>query len=159
MSRIIVDSLKGPIDRAFGLLAQFIEVCPENVWNEKNGGWPVWQQIYHSLIAVNLFADLPQATPLSALAAVDICGLKAVGATALSKAQVQAACVEAKALVDQYVAALTDEDLPKRNETVFKKIHMDLSQAATLSFLAGHTLYHLGAGDAALRDHGLAGVF
>lgn len=159
MSRVVVDSLKSPIDQAFGLLARFIEVCPENIWNEKSGGWPIWQQIYHSLIAVNLFADLLHAAPWPALAEADVCGLRAVGATALPKERVRAACVEAKALVDQYVAALADEDLPKRNETVFKKINLEMSHAATLSLLAGHTLYHLGAGDAALRDHGLAGVF
>lgn len=158
MSRIIVEALKGPIDRAFGLLAEFIKVCPDDAWAETGGGWPVWQEIYHALVAVNLFADVEGEKP-APLAEADVCSLRAVAGLTVGRDQVQAAWVAAKDRVDRYLAALTDDDLPKRNETTFRAINMDLSHAAVLSLLSGHTLYHLGAGDSALRRRGLKGVF
>ncbi len=158
MSRTIVEALKSPIDDAFGLLAEFIKVCPDDVWAEQGGGWPVWQEMYHALVAVNLFAEVEGEKP-APLAGEDVCALDAVAAETVSRDRVQAAWVAAKDLVDRYLARLTDDDLAKRNETTFRAINMDMSHAAVLSLLAGHTLYHLGAGDSALRRRGLKGVF
>lgn len=158
MSRVLVEALKGPIDRAFGLLAEFIKVCPEDVWAETGGGWPVWQEIYHALVAVNLFADVKDEKP-TPLAGADVCSLKAVAENTVPRDRVQAAWVEAKDRVDRYLAGLTDADLAERNETTFRTIKLEMTHAGVLSLLAGHTLYHLGAGDSALRRRGLKGVF
>lgn len=45
MSRDIVAALEEPYQRSWALLAQFMDICPENIWAETNGGWPVWQQV------------------------------------------------------------------------------------------------------------------
>lgn len=155
MTRDITDSLKGPIDNAFGLLNQFIDACPDDLWTENAGGWPIWQQVYHSLGAVDFF--LGTAGP--SLAPGPVAGLQEVGTEPLSKDQVRAAAREARATVDQFVAGLADQELPKRNEPLFSEFNYDMSLAATLVGLASHTLYHLGSCDAALRNRGLPGVF
>ena len=55
MSRDIVAALEQPYQRAWGLLAQFMEVCPDAIWAETNGGWPVWQQVAHTIAVLNFF--------------------------------------------------------------------------------------------------------
>jgi hypothetical protein len=155
MSQDITNSLKGPIDKAFELLSQFIEVCPDGIWKEKAGGWPIWQQVYHSVGAVDFFLG----TTGQSLVPGPVAGLKEIGTEALSKDQVRGALREARTKVDQFVAALADQDLPKRNEPLFANFKYDLTLAATLTGICSHALYHLGSCDAALRNNGLKGVF
>lgn len=159
MSQAIVSSLRGPIDHAFVLLGDFIEACPDDLWTENNGGWPIWQQVYHSLTAVNFFIELKGESAPPPLVKDEVCGLAEAGENPLSKDQIKAACGAAKARVDKYVTSLNDEDLPKRNEALYARAKMEMTLAATLSLLAAHTLYHLGSCDAALRNRGLPGVF
>ena len=159
MSQAIVSSLRGPIDHAFVLMGDFIAACPDDLWVEKKGGWPIWQQLYHNITAVDFFIEVKGESPAPPLASGEVCGLEEVGTAPLTKDQIKQACGAVKARVDKYVAALNDEDLAKRNEALFARAKMDMSYAATLSLLAGHTLYHLGSCDAALRDRGLPGVF
>ena len=159
MSQAIVTALKAPVDRAFGLLAAFIETCPDEVWAATSGGWPVWQQIYHALAAADFFITQPGQTLPPPLAEAEVSELKKAAATTVPRAALGEVCAAAKARVDQFFGRLTDADLPQRNEPLFAKAKFELTLAGTVSMLAAHTLYHLGAGDAALRDRGLPGVF
>jgi hypothetical protein len=159
MSQAIVNSLKPQVDNAFGLMGKFIEVCPGDIWAQKSGGWPIWQQIYHALAAVELFVEVPGEAASVPLAEPGVIQLAKVAELTVPQEKVRDAWVKAKALADKYLAALEDEALPQRNEAPFKKIRFELTHAGTIVLLASHTLYHLGAGDAALRDHGLKGVF
>jgi len=158
MSQTIVNALKGSIDYSFDLLNQFIDVCPDDLWGEKNGGWLVWQQVYHSISAVDFFIayDGEKEPPLAKEGVAD---LDEVADTVVSKEKIKAACVAARERLSQYVASLKDEDLPKRNEGVFARSQWEVTHAGTLSLLAGHNLYHLGSCDAALRNRGLKGIF
>ncbi len=159
MPHAIVDGLTAPIDRAFGLLAQFIEVCPEEIWVEKNGGWPVWQQMYHALVAVYFFVELPGEPAPPPLARVEIGSLREEGAEPLTKDQLRAALGTARTWVERHLAGLGDGDLSQLNAPLQAKTKLEITQAGTLAMIAAHTLYHLGSLDAALRDHGLKGVF
>ena len=53
MSREIVAALEEPYQRSWALLAQYLDICPENIWAETNGGWPVWQQAAHAIAVLN----------------------------------------------------------------------------------------------------------
>ena len=158
MSQATINALKGPIDTSFDLLNQFIDVCPDDLWGEKNGGWLIWQQVYHAIGAVDFFIayDGEKEPPL---AGEGVSELSEVADSVVSKDKVKAACAAARGRLDQYLAALKDEDLAKRNEGVFANAQWDISHAGTLSFIAAHNLYHLGSCDAALRNRGLKGVF
>ena len=80
-------------------------------------------------------------------------------APAPDKALVKALAEKAKAATDTYVTGLDDTALPKPNKHVSSALGRPVSHVATLGMLASHTLYHVGSCDAALRDHGLPGVF
>lgn len=158
MSKVIVNALKNPIDYSFDLLNQFIDVCPDDLWAEKAGGWPIWQQVYHTISSIDFFIayEGPKESPL---ASDDVAGLMVVGEKALSKEALKAASVVAQKRLEGYIDSLTDECLPQRSEKVFANSQWDITHGGILSFVAGHILYHIGSCDAALRNRGLKGVF
>ena len=160
MSRDIVAALEQPYQRAWGLLAQFMEVCPDAIWAETNGGWPVWQQVAHTVAVLNFFIlENDDDTFVPAPAELGVLMLKEQGQQVVSKEAMKAYGAAVKAAVDARVARLTDADLTRIQERVSKKIGRELSYGAVMVMLASHTMYHLGSCDAALRDHGLPGVF
>ena len=160
MSRAIVAELEGPYQRAWGLMSQFIDICPEEIWAETNGGWPVWQQVAHTIAVLNFFIlEKDDDIFVPAPAELGVLMLKEQGQQVVSKEAMKAYGAEVKAAVDARLATLADADLTGIQQRVSKKIGRDLSYGAVVVMLASHTTYHLGSCDAALRDHGLPGVF
>ena len=159
MAGIIVQSLEGNIRHAFSLLDKFVEVCPEDLWAQKFGGWPVWQQVYHALTALDFFIrplDAPEeALPFGEKEA----GLDISAANAVSKAQLKAYAEKMYQRVDAYIASLDDAALAQSHAGLAARLGMPSTHANALCLIAAHTLYHLGGCDAALRERGLAGVF
>ena len=160
MSRAIVAELESPYQRAWDLMCQFMDVCPDEIWAETNGGWPVWQQVAHTVAVLNFFIlendddiIVPAPTEFGVLM------LREQGQQMVSKEAMKAYGAAVKAAVDARVARLTDADLTRIQERVSTKIGRELSYGAVMVMLASHTTYHLGSCDAALRDHGLPGVF
>jgi hypothetical protein len=159
MSREIVQAAQGSFERAYSLLTEYMDVCPDDVWAEKNGGWPVWQQIAHALWVLDFFVCGDGEAMLPAPFGVDVARFKAQGDTVVGKAAIKEYATAVKSRVDGWLARLTDDGLGGTNAVLSKKMGRDLSYMATVVMLASHSSYHLGSCDAALRDHGLAGVF
>ena len=160
MSRAIVAELENPYQRAWGLLSQFMDVCPDEIWAETNGGWPVWQQVAHTVAVLNFFIlENDDTAFVPAPAELGVLMLREQGQQMVSKEAMKAYGATVKAAVDARVARLTDADLTRIQERVSKKIGRELTYGAIMVMLASHTTYHLGSCDAALRDHGLPGVF
>ena len=160
MSIAIVAELENPYQRAWGLMCQFMDVCPDEIWAETNGGWPVWQQVAHTVAVLNCFMlENDDDTFVPAPAELGVLMLKEQGQQVVGKESMKAYGAAVKAAVDARVARLTDADLTRIQERVSKKIGRELSYGAVMVMLASHTMYHLGSCDAALRDHGLPGVF
>ena len=159
MTNTVLSGLKGTIDMSFKLLGDFMEVCPEDIWAETSGGWPVWQQVYHIVTAVDFFLDAPDAPEAQYLAPGEITSLRVKAENTMDKDEIRAAFTRAVEKVNACVAGLTDAALAEPNKGVFARARMEMNMAGTLSMLAAHTLYHLGGCDAALRNHGIPGVF
>ena len=159
MSQAIVQNQRGSFDFAFSLMMQFIEVCPDDTWAKKFGGWPIWQQVYHALNAVDFFISEPNAEPVKGLVAPEVGNLKTVGEAPVSKADMKAFAAKVKAAADGYMNALTDEDMTKQAAGATARMGRETLHATVMALMIGHILYHLGSCDAALREQGLKGVF
>lgn len=159
MSNTLTQSLAGGVLHAFALMDEFMKKCPENIWNEPFGKWPVGQQILHPYGAVDFFlrgpADKEEKAPFSDA----LISLKEVPAEAPAKELVMEYAATVTARVNAYIAGLDDAALTQKNEGLSARLGRDMNHAATLALLASHTMYHLGSGDAALRQHGIPGVF
>ena len=164
MSQAIVAGQKVAFEHAYRLMIQFIEVCPEHIWVESFGGWPVWQQIYHALGSLQPMTMGEGDTPEPGLYPPAVGTFEVIPDHAPAKKDVLDYAARMKAKADAYISGLRDADLPAPNQGLSSRMkarNIDhvFSHAQTLSLLAGHLLYHLGSCDAALRQHGLKGVF
>lgn len=158
MSNNIVLAAQVPFQHAYSLLSAFVDQCPDHIWVEKKGGWPIWQQVTHALSALSFFANVPGDAPVPPCP-IEVLRLTTQGTQPLDKATVRDYAAACKARADAYIANLSDEALAAENTPLSARIGFSVSHAATLGMLASHTLYHLGSCDAALRDHGLPGAF
>ena len=158
MSRAIVLSLQGPFTHAYSLMVRFIDECPASIFVENTGGWPIWQQVYHALYVTVCFTlqpgeippDLPfdRETGLLLKPSDELC----------TRETLQQFAVTVKQRADAFIDTLNDADLTSKNAIMSDMFGREVTQATTLSMLAGHMFYHLGADDAALRNHGLKGM-
>ncbi|WP_300708818.1 DinB family protein [uncultured Desulfovibrio sp.] len=158
MSRTATLSAAAPFAHAWGLLEAYLDACPDAVWAEKNGGWPVWQQFLHAAMVPDFFTRGEQ-DPLPAPAAPDVLMLSAQGRDVADKAAVRAYMAAVKARVDAWLERLDDAGLNAKDERLSAALGFAVDAMWIVVMLSAHTQYHLGSCDAALRDHGLPGVF
>ena len=111
MSQNIVQQQRENFNFAYSLLMQFIDVCPDDLWGKKFGGWPVWQQVYHALTALDFFVAAPDAKPIHGFVPQDVANLSVQGQEPLSKNQLKEFASLAKTGADKYLDSLTDVDL------------------------------------------------
>ena len=159
MSRAIVMAAQGPFLHAWGLLEAYVDVCPDEIWVEKNGGWPVWQQLAHTIMVLDFFVLGENEQLLPVPCDMDALMLRTQDVPALGKTALRDYAATVKARVDNWIAGLEDADLARTNVVLSAKLGRETSYAATLVMLASHTDYHIGSCDAALRNHGLPGGF
>ena len=55
MSTKILDSTKRHFDLSFEMLERMISQCPDEIWNEKHGGFVFWQQLLHAFCGINFW--------------------------------------------------------------------------------------------------------
>lgn len=162
MSRTNIETLQAAFERIHGMLVKFTEVCPDEVWEEKFGGFPVWQQAFHAFGCYDFFVRSLEGTP-TALAfgeKEDPVLMFQESPKPLTQAELRDAAKKAKILVDSYIASLkSDEELANKHLGLSARLDAPFSHLAVLDTLVGHGYYHLGSCDAALRQHGLEGVF
>lgn len=159
MSRDIINAIQAPYRHSWSLLTQFMDVCPENIWNETRGGWPVWQQIAHTIAALNFFTLGENEAPLPAPCDQATLMLKMQGSCAVSKDAMRDYAEAVRLCVDGWLEGISDADLVRVHTVLSKKVGRDVTYGAAVAMLASHTCYHIGSCDAALRDNGLPGVF
>ena len=163
MSQSIIYGQKVAFEHAYGLMLRFIEVCPDDIWGKKFGGWPVWQQVYHALGSCQMGlrdGEMPE----QGLYPPEVGMLDSIPDKAPTKNYVLEYATRLKTRADAYLNTLKDADLPGINQRLTnrmkdKGMQHEFSHSQTLAMLSGHLLYHLGSCDTALREHGLKGVF
>jgi uncharacterized damage-inducible protein DinB len=159
MPQTIVLSMKENVDFAFSLVEKFIEVCPEKIWILRFGRWPIAQQIYHALSAVDFFIRDAQGKHLMDNPFPVVADLNVIADELPNQLQTAALLLQAKKALDHYTGSLSDELLGQKDAGASQRRGRDVTYANIMMLLAAHTLYHLGSCDAALREHGLNGVF
>jgi hypothetical protein len=158
MACVMTDSLLQAVEDYFGVLTKFLAACPEDLWADKVGGWPVWQYFYHVLWINDRF--LPGAAFVSPPGASDDLALfKVKGESPINKTACEKLWADQKPKTVAYVQSLTDANMLKRNDEVYKIIGLEWNNVFSLFKLHSHAFYHLGTFDAALRGRGLPGIY
>lgn len=158
MSNQFVLPYKEGLDRTLALYEKFLRICPEEVWNEKFGGWYVSQQLYHAIGASSTFAATFTGEPITGYQ--QEAGQLTRGNEITPTMQQAQQLLEAVNLALQKTfEILKDDDLLKLNPRACKGMGREITNARVLGLLDGHMLYHLGTCDAALRQRGMEGAF
>ena len=157
--REIVKAIEAPFRQTWQLVNKYLDVCPDSVWESKNGGYPVWQQMLHAIWVLDFFICSEGEIQLLAPSDIDTLLFKKQGEGLVSKKEVQEYAQKIIARVDSWIAKLTDEDLSRKNDSLSGKIGKEMTIASTLVAMTAHTQYHLGSCDSALRDNGIEGVY
>lgn len=53
--KTMINTTKKQFDLSFSMLEQMIEKCPDDLWNEKKGGFVFWQQLLHAFTGINFW--------------------------------------------------------------------------------------------------------
>ncbi|MDR3088866.1 MAG: DinB family protein [Desulfobulbaceae bacterium] len=161
MATPIKDSLAASVAHAFGLMDEFLQLCPEEIWARRFGGWPVWRQFFHSFSATDFFLRAENAAEATSPFGADAGNLRVAESAAPTPAKetMRKYMEAARKQVDDYLAGLDDVALGQINQGLSARMCREYSHAATVALLVGHTMYHLGGCDAALRESGRPGVF
>jgi hypothetical protein len=161
MANPIKDSLAASVAHTFGLMDEFLKLCPEDIWAQRFGGWPVWRQFFHSFSAVHFFLRAENAAEEPSPFGADAGDLKVKDSAAAvpSKEKMREYMETAQKRMDSYLASLDDAALGQINKGVSARMGRECTHAATITLCVGHTMYHLGSCDAALRESGRPGVF
>ncbi|MDR2945800.1 MAG: hypothetical protein LBV79_03535 [Candidatus Adiutrix sp.] len=159
MNDPIIAAFKAEFDRFFTMLEKQIDICPEELWAKKVGGWPFWQQQLHSLACTFIYAR-PEGQAFEGVAYKPaVIMLAEEPDFTPAKDDLRRLAAEAKAAAHDYMDGLTAADLPGRHRLMCDTMKKDMTHQSALMALPRHICYHLGSCDAALRDLGIPGVY
>lgn len=158
MNITFAHSYKSPLDFILNLYIKFIEICPDEIWNEKFAGWHVSRQIYHALNAsAHLFASLGMDVQVEFVPDGGNLALK--DGPEVTKGEARTLLESIKSLLDEVPESFDNTKLLQKNEMLSKRFGRDLNNAEKLELIACHLNYHLGACDGALRVKNLPAAF
>jgi len=161
MANPIKDSLTAFVARVFGLMDEFLKLCPEEIWAQRFGGWPVWRQFFHAFSSTDFFLRDKDAAERPSPFGSDAGNLRVKDSSAPtpSKEKMREYMEDTQKRVNDYLAVLDDVALGQINKGLSARFGQEYTHAVTITLLAGHIMYHLGSCDAALRESGRPGVF
>ena len=151
MTKDTTNIMEQTISRQLALVEADITNCPDNLWDEKCGGDPYWEQLYHTLCGIYFtlnFPDDPAPTlPLSG----DAGRLNGANISEPHGKEVVLKFLEdTKKYLSSYFKRLDDSMLYAEKEFYGQKLPL----LAILAMASGHIMYHVGVCDAALREKG-----
>ena len=160
MSRQIVTKFAANFERTHDFYLQFIDQCPDGLWEKKFGDWPLWQHIVHVYACIDYFVlqEGQQPTPYPCKAD-NILAFKFDAGARVDKTAMRSYVLTMKAKADAYINSLTDATLGEKNVGFTARKKEDRTHALTMSLLTGHAYYHFGTLDTALREHGFKGIY
>lgn len=159
MSRLILDGMVGQFQRVAGFYDKFIEVCPDKVWAEPFGKFPVWQTAFHAAYCIGFFLG-PKDAPVEVEAPYggEVVMFQSFPPAA-DKAVMAKYFKEMSAFANSYFASISDVDLTAEHAGFSARVNTPYTVASAITGLVGHHYYHFGMCDAALRQNGLEGLF
>ena len=162
MSRDGINVLNASFERIHGMLVAFTDACPENIWHESFGGYPVWQQAFHAFACYDFFVRGLDEAPSPLYFGDkegDVIHFQAAPKV-VSKAEMKEAAATAKSKIDAFFATFKDDaELYQKHEGLSARIGVPFTILGLMVALSTHGFYHLGSCDAALRQNGLQGIF
>jgi len=159
MSDAVIACFQADFERFFAFLEKQIEICPDALWAKKAGGWPFWQQIFHSLACFEIYALPAGVASQQTLYSEKVAMLSEEAATSMSKRAMQDFAAKMHRVAERFFASMSADMLTAKHDAMSKLLNRDMTNQNALIALVRHTCYHLGCCDTILREHGIPGVY
>lgn len=155
MANQYVKQYQNVMEFTLALYDKYVEICPEEIWNEKFGGWPICQQCYHALWASGMM--MASINGRQVVEPESPFPLNASNKTMPSKQDVKGMIAGIKSAYSQLLGELENEALLQPDEPLASKLGRPVTNGEALELIVAHLQYHLGSCDAALREKNLEG--
>lgn len=145
---------KRHFDLSYDMLKKMILKCPDDLWNEKNGGFIFFQQLLHAISGVNYWMRAENKEfiePFNDRKLYPELDNDPEGR--LSKAELLEYAENIEKLYEDFFENKNDEWL-KKNSVILDKI----SNMDVIFMIMRHIQYHVGHCDSILRDKGREAV-
>ncbi|MDR0477351.1 MAG: DinB family protein [Desulfobulbaceae bacterium] len=159
MSDPIIACFQADFERFFALVEKQIEVCPDELWGKKAGGWPFWQQVFHNLACIEIYALPEGAASQQTMYSKKVAMLSEEAKTPMSKTAIRDFAVKMRKVADSFFASTNADTLTMKHVALTTLLNRNMTNQNALIAMTRHTCYHLGCCDAILRQHGIAGVY
>lgn len=156
----VIECFSEDFERFFGMLESQIEACPDELWEERAGGFLYWQQLLHAFACVELYA-LPEDGDALRLTGEPsgVVLLTALPEGSMSKARMRALAAKMRELARAFIAGQRKETLGLPHPALTRLLGKPKTNQHALMALIRHACYHIGCLDAFLRDHTGKGVY
>lgn len=159
MNNPVIAPFKNDLETIMGMIDKMIDVCPDNLWNKKVGGFVFWQQLLHTVACIDFFSLREGHVPQKIDQAPEVIHLKSAPTSNMSKAELKSLSATLKQVGLTFMDSLSYEQMFAKHETLSSTFGKDMSNLDALTKLLWHTSYHLGCCDSLLREEGVPGVF
>ena len=159
MSDPVIACFQAEFERFFALVEKQIEICPDELWGKKVGGWPFWQQVFHNLACIEIYALPEGAVSHQTMYGKKVAMLSEETETAMTKAAMKDFATGMCKTANRFFASMSSDRLTTKHAVMSKLLNRDMSNQNALMAMIRHTCYHLGCCDALLRQHGVPGVY
>lgn len=160
MANPIIETCRSEFERMFTRVKKFIEVCPDDLWAGKSGGFYVWQQVYHTLAHFEFFSSRENEAPHPLPFPMPVIMFEsAVVPFAPSKTEMLVFAEEMASRARAYMDNLSPYEIFAPNPAFSAIVERPVNHLVGLIKFTAHTAYHLGCCDALLRERGLPGVY
>lgn len=149
---VFLNSLRNQFFLSFSMLEGVIEICPDELWNKKSGGFIFWQQVLHALSGIHGWLREEKPEEIPSFPTFDgrniYPELENDPEVSLTKADIRKLCQETKEVAKKWFAGKDDNWLKTPLFNTFTHFDNTIGQLR-------HLMYHIGHCEAIFREYGI----
>jgi hypothetical protein len=149
----LFDRLRGHLEKSLKMLENVIASCPDQMWYETHGGFPLWHQVYHAIESINYWFCIDRekyARETYGKKITDDLGQRCDDV--LTKAEIDDYFSRTGKIVDAYFNGLERDAGEDRGE------EHDIAKIDEIIGQIRHIQYHIGHCNAIFRESGIRAV-
>ena len=157
-SNLFITCFRADFDRFFGMLELQMERCPDGLWAEHVGGWPISQQFFHSLVCNEVYV-FPDKEPDWHGHSKEIAMLDRDLDAPISRDAMRKLAATMKRAAHTYMDGLSAVALTEKHQTFSRLMGKDMNHLQALIAMIRHCNYHLGCIDTLFIERGIPLVY
>ena len=154
-----ISCYKDEFERFHDLLTKQIDICPEELWTKKVGGYIYWQQLFHVFACIEIYALPDGQVSSQTLYPPEVVMFSQEPEVHMTKQQLKDFASKMKKMAVSFIESMSMDKLLLENSSMSKRLKSPKTNQNALIALIRHANYHLGSCDAILRQHGIPGVY